>query len=210
MPDRRLRRRRGGLRDHPAAAAPRARATSSRVDRTGSSTRTDEGWTPTWRGSPRTTNPRRPHRHARRRAWPAPTSSSASARRASSPSGSSQMADRRIVFALANPDPEVDPCEATSTPPSSPPAASDYPNQINNVLAFPGVFRGPARRARDRGDRRDAHRGGRRHRLRRRPTSSSANYIIPSVFDPRVAPAVASAITAPSTTTHREVLARVS
>jgi len=52
------------------------------------------------------------------------------------------MADRSIVFALANPDPEVDPAEATKHAAVVATGRSDFPNQINNVLAFPGVFRG--------------------------------------------------------------------
>ena len=52
------------------------------------------------------------------------------------------MADKRIVFALANPDPEVDIYEATQRATVVASGRSDYPNQINNVLAFPGVFRG--------------------------------------------------------------------
>ena len=47
-----------------------------------------------------------------------------------------------IVFALANPDPEVDPDEAAQHAAVVATGRSDYPNQINNVLAFPGVFRG--------------------------------------------------------------------
>src|SRR6202034_2584418 len=47
-----------------------------------------------------------------------------------------------IVFALANPDPEVDPDEAAEHAAVVATGRSDYPNQINNVLAFPGVFRG--------------------------------------------------------------------
>ena len=47
-----------------------------------------------------------------------------------------------IVFALANPDPEVDPDEAREYAAVVATGRSDYPNQINNVLAFPGVFRG--------------------------------------------------------------------
>jgi malate dehydrogenase (oxaloacetate-decarboxylating) len=47
-----------------------------------------------------------------------------------------------IVFALANPDPEVDPDEAGEFAAVVATGRSDYPNQINNVLAFPGVFRG--------------------------------------------------------------------
>ena len=52
------------------------------------------------------------------------------------------MAERAVVFALANPDPEVDPAEAEKYAAVVASGRSDYPNQINNVLAFPGVFRG--------------------------------------------------------------------
>jgi malate dehydrogenase (oxaloacetate-decarboxylating) len=52
------------------------------------------------------------------------------------------MADDAIVFALANPDPEVDPGAAREHAAVVATGRSDYPNQINNVLAFPGVFRG--------------------------------------------------------------------
>src|SRR5246127_389458 len=52
------------------------------------------------------------------------------------------MAPDAIVFALANPDPEVDPDEAREYAAVVATGRSDYPNQINNVLAFPGVFRG--------------------------------------------------------------------
>jgi len=52
------------------------------------------------------------------------------------------MADRSIVFALANPEPEIDPAEATLHAEVVATGRSDFPNQINNVLAFPGVFRG--------------------------------------------------------------------
>ena len=52
------------------------------------------------------------------------------------------MADDAVVFALANPDPEVDPAEAEKYAAVVASGRSDYPNQINNVLAFPGVFRG--------------------------------------------------------------------
>ena len=53
-----------------------------------------------------------------------------------------RMADRAIVFALANPEPEVDPQEAMRHAAVVATGRSDFPNQINNVLAFPGVFRG--------------------------------------------------------------------
>jgi malate dehydrogenase (oxaloacetate-decarboxylating) len=52
------------------------------------------------------------------------------------------MAERAVVFALANPEPEVDPQEAMRYAAVVATGRSDFPNQINNVLAFPGVFRG--------------------------------------------------------------------
>ncbi|MEU5894610.1 NADP-dependent malic enzyme, partial [Streptomyces sp. NPDC047461] len=52
------------------------------------------------------------------------------------------MAEGAIVFALANPDPEVDPAIARQTAAVVATGRSDFPNQINNVLVFPGVFRG--------------------------------------------------------------------
>ena len=52
------------------------------------------------------------------------------------------MAESPVVFALANPDPEIDPAEADKYAAVVASGRSDYPNQINNVLAFPGVFRG--------------------------------------------------------------------
>jgi malate dehydrogenase (oxaloacetate-decarboxylating) len=52
------------------------------------------------------------------------------------------MADRSVVFALANPEPEVDPTDAARYAAVVATGRSDFPNQINNVLAFPGVFRG--------------------------------------------------------------------
>jgi malate dehydrogenase (oxaloacetate-decarboxylating) len=53
-----------------------------------------------------------------------------------------RMAERAVVFALANPEPEVDPMEAMQHAAVVATGRSDFPNQINNVLAFPGVFRG--------------------------------------------------------------------
>jgi len=53
-----------------------------------------------------------------------------------------RMADRAVVFALANPEPEVDPQAAMRHAAVVATGRSDFPNQINNVLAFPGVFRG--------------------------------------------------------------------
>jgi malate dehydrogenase (oxaloacetate-decarboxylating) len=120
------------------------------------------------------------------------------------------MAERPIVFALANPEPEVEPLLALRYASVVATGRSDHPNQINNVLAFPGVFRGLL----DSGatEVTDAMLLAAADALADvvDPAQRSATYVVPSVFDPRVAPAVASAITAPSTTTHREVLARVS
>jgi malate dehydrogenase (oxaloacetate-decarboxylating) len=58
------------------------------------------------------------------------------------PSALAAMADDAIVFAMANPDPEVSPEEAAPYARIIATGRSDYPNQINNVLCFPGVFRG--------------------------------------------------------------------
>ena len=54
----------------------------------------------------------------------------------------STMGKDSIVFALANPDPEINPIEAAKFAKVVATGRSDYPNQINNVLAFPGIFRG--------------------------------------------------------------------
>ena len=75
------------------------------------------------------------------------------------------MAPNAVVFALANPDPEVDPDVAMEHAAVVATGRSDYPNQINNVLAFPGVFRGlldaqsPAGHRRHAGRRRAGARG---------------------------------------------------
>ena len=99
-----------------------------------------------------------------------------------------------IVFACANPTPEIFPDDARaggaaviST------GRSDYPNQINNVLAFPGIFRGAldARAS----DINDAMKIAAAHALADLVGDDlSADYIIPAAFDPRVANAVAAAV----------------
>ena len=97
-----------------------------------------------------------------------------------------------MVFAMANPNPEVNPEEAAPYVRIMATGRSDYPNQINNVLCFPGDLPRRARRARagdHRGDedgRRARDRGDRRARSELRE-----DYIIPSVFNRDVAPAVA-------------------
>jgi malate dehydrogenase (oxaloacetate-decarboxylating) len=111
------------------------------------------------------------------------------------------MADQPVVFALANPDPEVDVEAASAFAAVIATGRSDYPNQINNVLAFPGVFRGLL----------DA----RAHEITSQMLLSAAralaacvtdaqlnaSYIVPSVFDAAVAPAVAAAVRAAATRT---------
>ena len=99
-----------------------------------------------------------------------------------------------IVFACANPTPEIFPDDAkaggaavVST------GRSDYPNQINNVLAFPGIFRGAldARAS----DINDEMKIAAAHALAGLVGDDlSADYIIPAAFDPRVADAVAAAV----------------
>ena len=106
------------------------------------------------------------------------------------------MADRAIVLALANPDPEVDPLEAQAHAMVVGTGRSDYPNQINNVLAFPGIFRGLL----DAGARdiTDAVLVAAARAVADvvSPAELNASYIVPSVFDPAVAPAVAAVVRA--------------
>ncbi|CAM3395239.1 NAD-dependent malic enzyme [Stackebrandtia soli] len=104
------------------------------------------------------------------------------------------MAKDPIVFALANPDPEIDPREAAEHATIVATGRSDQPNQINNVLAFPGVFRGML----------DAQATGwsdeaalaAAHAIAGVVGADKVNpsFIVPSVFDPHVAPAVAQAV----------------
>ncbi|MEV0348163.1 NAD-dependent malic enzyme [Nonomuraea sp. NPDC050680] len=104
------------------------------------------------------------------------------------------MADDAVVFALANPEPEVSPDDAREHAAVVATGRSDYPNQINNVLAFPGVFRGLL----------DAQATevsqemllAAAHALAAvvSPEELGPNYIVPSVFHPDVATAVAAAV----------------
>jgi malate dehydrogenase (oxaloacetate-decarboxylating) len=104
------------------------------------------------------------------------------------------MAPRAIVFALANPDPEIDPWLARIHAAVVATGRSDFPNQINNVLAFPGVFRGLL----------DAQ----SHAIPQEALLAAAkaladvvtederhaNYIVPSVFHPELAAGIAAAV----------------
>ncbi len=106
------------------------------------------------------------------------------------------MAEDAIVFALANPDPEIDPVVAAKYAKVVATGRSDYPNQINNVLAFPGIFRGLL----DSGAHKitDAAMIAAAEAIASVVTDEalSSIYIVPSVFDSNVAPAVAEAVVA--------------
>ena len=105
------------------------------------------------------------------------------------------MAEKPIVFPMANPVPEIEPDEAKEAGAFVVGTGrSDHPNQINNVLVFPGVFRGALDvRARDINQ-----------EMKRAasfaladlvaPDELSAEYILPAAFDKRVGPAVAKAV----------------
>src|SRR6185503_8951100 len=106
------------------------------------------------------------------------------------------MAPDAIVFALANPDPEVDPRAASEHAAIVATGRSDQPNQINNVLAFPGVFRGMLdAQAREFTE---SMAIAAAHAIADAVGEDKINptVIVPSVFDPRVATAVAAAVRA--------------
>jgi len=104
------------------------------------------------------------------------------------------MASRAIIFALANPDPEVHPLVAASYAEVIATGRSDFPNQINNVLAFPGLFRG----AFDSGAPQitEAMKLAAARAIAGLVAEPNALEIVPSVFDERVASAVAAAVAA--------------
>ena len=104
------------------------------------------------------------------------------------------MAKDAIVFAMANPTPEVQPEEVWEHVAIMATGRSDYPNQINNVLAFPGIFRG-ALDVRARGIDEAMKLAAARAIAGAIPESDlGPEYIIPSVFNRAVAPAVADAV----------------
>jgi len=106
----------------------------------------------------------------------------------------SRMASEPIVFALANPTPEITPEEAAPYAKVIGTGRSDYPNQINNVLCFPGIFRGAL----------DCRASEINEAMKLAAANAiadcitdvelSPDYIIPSVFNRRVTPAVAAAV----------------
>lgn len=116
------------------------------------------------------------------------------------------MADQRIVFAMANPIPEIQPELVKDDVAVIATGRSDYPNQINNVLAFPGLFRGAL-------DCRTPQLTEAMFLAAAEAIAQLVDYsdlqagrIIPSVFDARVAPAVAFAV---ARAAREEGLARV-
>lgn len=105
------------------------------------------------------------------------------------------MANDSIVFACSNPDPEIHPHVAAKYAAIVATGRSDFPNQINNVLAFPGVFRGAL----------DAEATKITERMKVAAAEAifsvvepelAPNKIVPSPLDPRVGPAVAAAVQA--------------
>ncbi|GAB3877278.1 NAD(P)-dependent malic enzyme [Terrabacter terrigena] len=105
-----------------------------------------------------------------------------------------RMAPRAVIFALANPDPEVHPVVAARFAEVVATGRSDFPNQINNVLAFPGIFRG----ALDSGARRvtEEMKLAAARAIAGLVDKPTADCVVPSVFDERVAPTVAAAVSA--------------
>ncbi len=105
-----------------------------------------------------------------------------------------RMADDALVFAMANPTPEVTPEEAAPYARIVATGRSDYPNQINNVLAFPGIFRG-ALDVRARAITEDMKLAAAEAIAAIIPDGElREDYIVPSVFNRHVATAVADAV----------------
>ena len=104
------------------------------------------------------------------------------------------MAGDRIVFAMANPIPEIQPELVTQDVAVMATGRSDYPNQINNVLAFPGVFRGALDCRATTFTTSMFLEAAEAIASLVKPTELSHEHIIPSVFDDRVATAVSSAV----------------
>ena len=106
------------------------------------------------------------------------------------------MAAKSIVFALANPNPEIDPSIARKYAAVVATGRSDYPNQINNVLAFPGIFRGLLDAQANTVTDEVLVAAAKAIADRVSNDQLNASFIVPSVFDPAVTPAVAQAVRA--------------
>jgi len=105
-----------------------------------------------------------------------------------------RMAADPIVFAMANPVPEIMPEEAAGIAAVMATGRSDYPNQINNVLCFPGIFRGALNCRASRINEQMKIAAAEAIAGIIAPDELHADYIIPSVFDRRVAEAVGSEV----------------
>src|SRR5574341_996522 len=108
--------------------------------------------------------------------------------------GVKKMARNPIVFAMANPIPEIMPEEAAPFVRVMATGRSDYPNQINNVLCFPGFFRGLLDARASRVTQAMKIAAAKAIASLVSPRELNEEYITPSVFDTRVAPAVAAAV----------------
>jgi malate dehydrogenase (oxaloacetate-decarboxylating) len=104
------------------------------------------------------------------------------------------MADDAVVFAMANPDPEVDPVAAAEHAAVVATGRSDFANQINNVLAFPGVFRGLLDAQSTHIDERVLLAAAEALAATVTDEELNATYIVPSVFHPDVTKVVAAAV----------------
>ncbi|MFZ9249166.1 MAG: NAD-dependent malic enzyme, partial [Candidatus Nanopelagicales bacterium] len=105
-----------------------------------------------------------------------------------------QMNKDAIIFALANPNPEVDPILARKYAKVVATGRSDFPNQINNVLAFPGIFRGLLDAQAKNVTEETLMAAAQAIANRVSNEQLNASFIVPSVFDPGVTPAVAQAV----------------
>ncbi len=116
-----------------------------------------------------------------------------------------KLAPNAMIFAMANPDPEIHPDVAKHYARVVATGRSDFPNQINNVLAFPGVFRGAL----------DVRASAITEHMKLAAADAlcevvgddaAEDYVIPSVFDPRVGPSVAAAV---AKAAHEDGVARI-
>jgi malate dehydrogenase (oxaloacetate-decarboxylating) len=104
------------------------------------------------------------------------------------------MAKDSIIFTLANPDPEIDPMIARRHAAIVATGRSDEPNQINNVLAFPGIFRGLLDVGASKITEEIEIAAGEAIAGVVKESELSADYIVPTVFNPGVVGAVAEAV----------------
>ncbi len=164
------------------------------VDRAGALSADDDTLSPVHRELAAATNPRRVSGDLHTVLTGADVFIGVSAPGVLKPEWIQDMAPDAVVFALANPDPEVDPAEADKYAAVVASGRSDYPNQINNVLAFPGVFRGllDARASQVTIDMLLRAADAIAHVVK--DDELNPNFIIPSVFHPDVPKAVAAAV----------------